>query len=169
MSLSALTKVVLGFFIAIALIVSGGYLAAQYVIAEFTKPPTKPIFPNDKTAQKPKPAASPTPVAAASPKVSPAAVSSPLQPSPAATPSPQATSPSPQPLPATSYPARITLSEGLNLRNKPSVDGDRIGGVDFDEQVVVIEESPDKAWQKVRLQSSNVEGWIRAGYTQRAN
>lgn len=173
MTWSGLAKLVLGFFLAIALIGSGGYLAAQYVIAEFTKPPAKPIFPNDKPASKPKsvvttsqpkPSPSPTPPQP-SPSVSPSPSPS-VSPSP--TPTPSAT-PSPQPSPTAETQARITISEGLNLRDQPSRDGERVGGVDYNEEVVVLEESPDKEWQRVRVPSTGQEGWIRAGYTESAN
>lgn len=176
MTWSGLAKLVMGFLLAIAMLGAGGYFAVQYVIAEFTKPPAKPMFANDKPAARPKPAAvatvakpAPSPVAteppAPSPSPSPAAVPSP-SPSPAAVaPSP---SPTASPTPA-GYQARIVISEGLNLRDKPNRESARVGGVDYDDRVTILEESSDKEWQRVRVEGTNEEGWIRSGYTERAN
>lgn len=134
--------------IACALIGGGGFLAVQYLINQYSAPPPRPTFPNDAPPAKAKaPAAKPTP--------------SPV----AAKPSP---SPSPKPSP-NEYRARITLSEGLNLRQKPDVDSDRVDGVDYNDEVLVLEESADKEWIKVRVPNSGTEGWLKAGYTERLN
>lgn len=153
MGLSGLAKVLSGFLLAVALLVGGSYFAAQYVIAQFTAAPPKPMFPNDKPSPKPKAAKAKSP-----PAPSTAAVA----------PSPKAT-PSPKPTATDGYAARITYGEGLNLRQSPDRDAARIGGVDYNDRVVVLEESPDKEWQRVRLEGSNQEGWVRAGHTDRLN
>ncbi|NJP10551.1 MAG: SH3 domain-containing protein [Leptolyngbyaceae cyanobacterium RU_5_1] len=149
MSWSGLLKVVSGFLVAIALLVGGGYLATQYLIAQFIAPPPKPIFPNDKPSQSTKPTATTQATSAPSPKPSPSA---------SATPSPK---------PSTSYKARITLGEGLNVREQPTVEANRVGGVEYDEEVTLLEESQDKEWQRVRVESSGLEGWIRSGHTEK--
>ncbi len=152
---SAFLKVILGFFLAIALIAGGGYLLARQVIAQLTAPPPKPMFPNDnpavRQAQK-KIAAKPSPshVASASPSPSPVPVSSP--------------SPSPS---QESYSVRVTLKRGLNLREGPSRSANKIGGLTYSQQVTVLEESQDKQWVKVRLQPSGQEGWVFSSHTER--
>lgn len=155
MSWSDLVKVLSGVLLAIALMVGGCFLAAQYVIAQFTAPPPKPMFPNDKpsakTTAQPSPSAKPV-VTQASPKPSPS------------------TSPTPSPPPSTTgYRARITLAQGLNLRESPSRDAARIGGVVANARITVLEESPDREWQRIRLEDSGREGWIKAGYAERVN
>jgi len=67
------------------------------------------------------------------------------------------------------YPARITQSQGLNVRQSPGRDAARVGGVDYNQRVVVLEDSPDKEWQRVRIEGSDVEGWIKSGYTERVD
>jgi hypothetical protein len=42
-----------------------------------------------------------------------------------------------------------------------------VGGVEYNETVVVLEESADKEWQRVRLEDGSQEGWIKAGNTER--
>lgn len=148
MKWSGLLKAFSGLLLAIALIVGGGFLAAQYLITQFTAPPPKPMFAND-----------------TSPNPQPAAIAPKSQP-----PQPKTTPIAPSPKPTGSgYQARITLSEGLNVRLKPSADAERVGGVDFDEEITVLEESPDKEWQRVRGKTSGVEGWIKSGHTERMN
>jgi cytoskeletal protein RodZ len=151
-----LTKLLSGFLLAIALVVGGSTYAVQYVIAQFTTPPPRPTFPNDKPAAKAKPVSAP---AKPSPKPSPS-------PSPSPTPS---ETPSPKPTEAAGYPARITQPMGLNIREGPSVDANRLSGVDYDQQVIVLEDSEDKEWQRVRVEGTDIQGWIKSGYTERVN
>lgn len=154
MSWSDLTKVLSGVFLAIALILGGCFWAAQHIIAQFTAPPPKPTFPNDNPSTKAKlqPVPSAKPVA--------------TKPSPQPSASPK---PSPKPSDAAGYRARITLPEGLNLRESPSRDAARIGGVSGNTRITVLEDSSDREWQRVRLESSGREGWVKAGYTERLN
>ncbi len=161
MSWSDLTKVLGGVLIAIALLIGGSFLAAQYLIAQFTALPPKPIFPNDSPGAKARlqSAAATKPVA-----ISPSPQPSASVLSPGASPTP-----SPKPSDAAGYRARITLSQGLNLRESPSRDAARVGGVDRNSSITVLEESPDHQWQRIRLESSGQEGWVKAGYTERVN
>lgn len=152
---SNVVRALSGFLLAIGLIVGGGYLTTQFVIAKFTELPPRPSFPNDKPSSNPaKPTAKP---AASQPKASPVVA---VSPSP--TPTPSATA-SPK---ADGNLVRITLSSGLNMREDPSVESGRIGGVDYNETVTVLETSSDQEWQKVRLEKSGLEGWIKSGYTE---
>ena len=149
MSWSGFFKGFSAVLIAIALLLGGGFFAFQFVVSQFTAPPPRPTFPNDT----PKPTAKPVAAVAAKPQISP---------SPATT--PQA-SPSPKPSPVTKR-ARITLGEGLNIRQGPSAETERVGGVDYSDEVTILEESPDKEWVRVRVESSGAEGWIKSGYTE---
>ncbi|MCL6435713.1 MAG: SH3 domain-containing protein [Leptolyngbyaceae cyanobacterium HOT.MB2.61] len=162
MSWSDLVKVLSGVFLAVVLIASGSFIAAQYVIAQFTALPPKPIFPNDNPS--PNPSLQAKPVKAA--QANPAAAKPTSSPTPSPSPSP---TPSPQKREASGYRARIILSQGLNLRENPDRYAERIGGVDYNESIIILEDSPDGEWQKVRVESSGQEGWIKSGYTERAN
>jgi uncharacterized protein YgiM (DUF1202 family) len=152
MSWAGLIRVLTGFSLTIAVLVGGGYVAAQYLITQFTAPPPKPTFPNDKPAAKPKPASKEEPPAAPKP------------------PSPQASlSASPPPAVPAGYQARVKQADGLNLRDKPSREGVRVGGLSFNDRVTVIEETPDQEWQKIRSTAGDLEGWIKSGYVERLN
>jgi len=162
--LSGLVKYILGFFLAIAVLIGGGVAVALYFMNRTGIPPAKPIYSNDSPsvkAQAPKatePGGKPTP--AQSP-------SSPT-PTPSPTESPQPT-PSPTPLPSGAYRGRVSWAEGLSLRAQPNQDAERIGGVGFNQKIIVLEESEDKAWQKIRLEDSGQEGWVKAGNTEKTD
>lgn len=152
MTWSGVSKFFLGFILAIAILFGTGMAVTRYVMARLSVPPPRPSFSNDP---------SPSPVAAAAPSASPGAT-------PAASPaaSPAAT-PSPTPSP-TEYTARVTQPIGLILRQDPSMDSDQAGGVEYNQEVTVLEDSQDGQWQRVRLANGS-EGWVRAGNTERAN
>lgn len=146
---SGLTKFLIGFTLAITLLIGGGVATAMYFMYRVTIPPPKPVFANDKPrvrTQRPpdsvtaKPSATPTPSEAPSPKL--------LEPG--------------------AYKARVTWSEGLSMRSEPNMDAERVGSVLYNQQIVVLEESTDKNWQRVRLEDGEQKGWIKAGNTERA-
>ncbi|MBE9177593.1 SH3 domain-containing protein [Oculatella sp. LEGE 06141] len=153
MSWSGLTKFLLGFTLAIALLFFTGASITRYLITRLTTPPPKPIFANDNPAD-----IEPSPVASQSP-------AEPVEPSPAATPSP---SPSPSPDEPGAYQARVTQPIGLVIRQDPNRDAEQIGGVEYEQELTVLSESSDGEWLRVRLSGSGVEGWVRAGNTERA-
>jgi uncharacterized protein YgiM (DUF1202 family) len=151
---SAVLKLLTGIALAIALSVGGLYLVAQYLYTKFTELPPKPVYANDKPSSKSSAKATTKPA----PKPPPAAVPSHT---PVASPSPTA---SPK---STEYRARITLGDGLNMRADATADAARVGGVDYNQEVVVLEESANKEWIRIRLPETGEEGWIKSGYTAR--
>ena len=75
----------------------------------------------------------------------------------------------PEELPPNSYYANVTWPEGLSLRAEPSLDATRIGGIGYDAKILILEDSADKQWQKVRIPGSEQEGWVKAGNIRRAS
>ena len=164
-------KYFLGISLAIAILAVSGAATTLYLMNQSGVIPVKPIFTNDSAtlkAQVPKSAVIGTTTnsalapktiakakAAYSPKSTPAA-------------SPKATE-SAKPLPPGAYPARITWRQGLVLRSEPKQDAERSGGVSFNQKIMVLVESDDKAWQKIRLDGSGLEGWVKAGNTQKVD
>jgi hypothetical protein len=57
----------------------------------------------------------------------------------------------------------------LILRDASGPDAARIGGVAFKQEVIVLQESDDQKWQKVRVADGDQEGWIKAGNIERIN
>jgi Bacterial SH3 domain len=146
MSWSGFLKFFTGLFLAIAILAGGGFLTAQYFIAKLSTPPPKPTFPNDKPS-------SPTRTASSS-RLKPASTEKPDTSDPSA---------SPKPLPAGAFEGRVTQPIGLILRDAPGRDSGQIGGIDYNDKVTVLETSADGDWQKVKLQPSDREGWVKAG------
>jgi hypothetical protein len=151
MSLSGLSKLVLGIFLAAGILFGAGVTLTRYLLGRLATPPPRPVFANEPAST---PASSETEVAA-----------SPAEPAAEAEPSPES---SPVPSPTDGYTARVTQPIGLILRDQPSREAGRIGGIEFNQQLTVLEDSPDGAWQRVRL-ANGAEGWVRAGNTERLN
>ncbi|BAY61578.1 hypothetical protein NIES22_16450 [Calothrix brevissima NIES-22] len=158
-------KFILGVLLAIAILIGSGVATALYFMNRTAIPPSKPIFPNDNQSQK---IQSPKPTGKVAQSQSTASPSPSASPSPTPTESPTAEA-SPQPLPAGAYRGKVTWSQGLSLRSEPKQDAERVGGVGFNQKVVILEESPDKLWQKIRQEDTNQEGWVKAGNTQRVD
>ncbi len=159
-------KFVLGFLLAIAILAGGSFVAALYVMNRASIPPAKPIFANDTPLVKGQAPKSAVAEAKATSKPEAKTKSPRLTPTPSTSPK---TAQSPKPLPAGAYPARITWSQGLVLRSEPKPDSERVGGAGFNQKVFVLEESQDKTWQKIRLEGSDQEGWVKAGNTKQAD
>ena len=155
MSFSGLVKFLIGFFLAISLLLVAGGATAYYFLTKLSTPPAKPMYANDKSVLKAK-------AAIASKKPTPAS-SAPASP----TPTPTATASTP--LEPGAYIASVTWPEGLSLRENPSLEASRVGGVGFNQRVVVIKESDDKRWQQVRLENGEQQGWIKAGNVKRVD
>lgn len=148
-----LAKTFVGIFVAIGILAVGGYFAANYLITQFTKLPERPTFPNDDpNYRKSQVKASAKP----NPSNSPASDKNKSEPS-----NPE--SKSEKPLPPGAFEGKVIQPIGLVLRQSASLDGAPVGGISFNEKVVVLESSPDGNWQKVRLLNSDREGWVKGG------
>jgi len=153
--LSSLFQFILGFFLGL-IILAGGTAAVAYVfLAKMSANPPKPLFAEEKpektaTAQKNNPVGAIAPV-------------KPLEKAEAPTPEPSPEPKKEEPLPPGTYKARVTWADGLSLRSEPSREAERIGGVGYNAELIVLQESDDKQWQKVRLSGGSQEGWIKAG------
>ncbi len=152
-------NLITGITLAIALLSTGAWFAANYTITKLTAPPPRPAFPNDKSANAPKTTIAP-------PKLVKAKSVSANQPEPFIT---TVASASPKPkLEPGAYPARVTQPIGLVLRDAPTRDSNQVGGVEFNQRVVVLEESADKGWQRIRVENGDRQGWVKVGNTQRS-
>lgn len=152
MSLSGIAKFILGFIVGIILLAVGGGATGYYFFTKMSANPPKPIFAEEQQRKLP-----------AVKKVSTAIPSSR---SPSSKPTPSE-SPVREELPPGAYKARVSWSEGLSLRDSPSQDSNRIGGVAFNQEIIVLKESDDKRWQQIRLADGEQEGWIKAGNIER--
>lgn len=157
MTLAGVAKFVLGVSLAIAITLGGGLLVGLYFMYRFTTHPPKPVFPNEKVTTKVKNSPQATTAASQTGATSPKS---------SETPKPSETTPV-KPLPPGTYTARVNWTQGLSLRGEPNTEAERVGGLEYNQQVIVLQESGDKNWQKVRLADGEQEGWIKAGNIER--
>ena len=150
-----LAKFFIGLILALSVLIGGSVATGLYLMSKVTAPPPKPVFANDRASVK----------AYRSPDSKSTERAAVNDAKPIATPTLSET-PSLKPLEPGAYRARVSWSEGLSLRSAPSLDSERIGGIDYNQQIVVLEENPDKSWQRIRLED-NKQGWIKAGNIER--
>ncbi|MDB9525635.1 SH3 domain-containing protein [Oscillatoria sp. CS-180] len=143
------TKLVLGITLALLLLSLTGIATARYFMAKLSVLPPKPMFENDAALEQPT-------------STETAAVPSP-QPEP--TPNPE---PAPE-RPPGSYDAVVVQPIGLVLRSGPGVEHQQLGGVDYNDEVLVMETSEDERWMRVRVNETGQEGWVKSGNTQNLN
>jgi hypothetical protein len=152
--LSNILKVIFGVLLAIAILVGSSAALAIYFMNRTSLTPPKPVFSNDKAAVKAQAAKTPTPQTKTAPKPKP-------------TPTKLALEEQEKPLPPGAYQATVTWPQGLILRAEPKLNAERLGGIGFNAKVVVLELSNDKIWQKIRIESSGKEAWVKAGNTKK--
>lgn len=153
---SNLLKLILGLLMAIAILIGSGMTVAFYFINRNLIPPPKPIFVNDRPSV-PEPAPEINQVTDVSDNNEDVNPETPEK-TPEKTPE--------ETLPEGAYRGRVTWAEGLSVRSEPSLDAPRVAGVGANEELIILAESEDKKWQKIRTQSQQ-EGWVRIGNTQR--
>lgn len=142
--LVGLSKFLLGFTLAVAILFGAGVVFTNFVISRLSNLPARPTFPND-----------------VQPKVSDAKATPKATAGTAKAPEPAATT-------AAGYAARVTQPIGLLVREEPSADSSQIDGVAFEDEVTVLETSADGEWQRVKT-SSGAEGWVKGGNTEKLN
>lgn len=157
-----LSKLILGMALALVLLTLAGVVTARYLMGRLAVLPAKPLY-GDEQPSPPPTATTPT---VASPPTTPPA---PPQPTPAVTPPPTPVAPGAEvpTAPAGSYEAVITQPIGLVLREGPGSDRPQLGGLDYNQAVVVLEEPTDQPWVKVRVAATGQEGWVKAGNLRR--
>ena len=149
-TISSIFQFIIGFILGVTLIAGvGAGMAYWYFTKMSSHTPTKPVFEDE---VKPLPSAQEDSRVAAESDV------------------PSETTPEPEPirepepeLPSNAYFARVTWPQGLSLRAEPSLDAERIGGVGYNARIIILEESSDKRWQRVRIPETQREAWVKAG------
>lgn len=168
MNLSGLLQFILGFIIGVVLLLGTSAATAYYFFTKLSVAPPKPIFNKENsppaTTEASEPASSttlteaaPTPTEGESePATEPAVV--------------QEESPTPslaERLGPNAYKARVTWPQGLSLRSRPSLDAERVGGIYYNDEIYVLEESADGNWQKIYIPESEQEAWVKSGNMER--
>jgi uncharacterized protein YgiM (DUF1202 family) len=157
--LLGLSKLVLGLVIALLLLSMAGIATARYFMSRLSVLPPKPLYGEEQPVVAAIPSVEPPPEVTA--EVIPEAA-------PAEAPPAEVAPPVDPELPAGSYQAVVIQPIGLILREGPGTEHPQVGGIDYNEALVVLEEPTDQGWIKVRVTSSGQEGWVKAGNTRRA-
>lgn len=155
MKFSRIVQLFLGIIIGLLLIAGGTAAAGYYFLSRLAEVPPRPVFPEELPKQ-PEPKAEESP---AKKQEQPDKQEKPEEKKPAPEPSPQ----EPEKLEPGAYKARVTWPDGLSLRDNPSKSANRIGGVAYNRELIILKKSEDGQWQKVRIPGSNQEGWVKAG------
>jgi len=142
-------KFILGFFLAIAILICSGGTIGLYFVNRTSIPPNRPTFANDNPHPKPKP----------KPKSKPKSLPK-IASTPSPTPSPTKSA---NELPPGAKRGIVTWPEGLSLRAEPNQDAEKIGGVGANQKIIILSESDDKAWKKIRAEDSQLSGWVKSG------
>ncbi|PSN12597.1 SH3 domain-containing protein [filamentous cyanobacterium CCP5] len=148
--LQGLSKLILGVAIALILLSLAGVATARYFMGRLSVLPPRPVFEGETSTEG----------AATAPAEAPATAP---EPAPEAVPEP---APSPEP---EGYAAVVTQPIGLVIRAEPSTASQQLGGVDYNAQVQVLEDSDDGRWMLIRVSASGQEGWVKAGNTRSLN
>jgi uncharacterized protein YgiM (DUF1202 family) len=147
------SKVVLGVALALMLLSMAGVATARYFMTRLSILPPKPLYGEEQAATVP-PTATPGPTEAPAPAP------------PESAPAPPAAEPE---LAPGTYKAVVVQPIGLILREGPGTEHPQVGGVDYNEALIVLEEPADQGWIKVRVVTSGQEGWVKTGNTQRTD
>lgn len=158
-SLSALLQFLIGFFLGVFFLVGGTAALGFVFLSRMTASPPKPIFAEEKEqtlTEKPETTAD----VSESPDPEPETLAE-------ASPEPVVEEKEKEELPAGAYKARVTWSDGLSLRSTPGYDAERIGGVGYNSELIILRTEGE--WQRVRLPNSGQEGWVKAGNVARVD
>jgi hypothetical protein len=159
MNISGFFQFIFGFILGVLLLVTGSVGAAYYFFNRLAAAPPKPVF--SETVPAAPHAEEPTPLNNADVAKSPTESNT-------ETKAEEKKETEAEKIPEGAYKAKVSWSSGLSLRAEPDLNADRVGGVDYNTEVLVIEESDDKVWQKIRL-SDGQEAWVKAGNVEKVD
>lgn len=165
---SATAQFILGFVLGISIItgISGAIIFAYYT--KMSKLPNKPVFSTTTKQTAPSAQADIEPIEPSKPLESTTSDNPELKTETKTTPTAEEKNQDSEiELPPNAYRASVTWPEGLSLRAEPDADGERIGGIENKATIIILEDSADGKWQRVRLPWNDQEGWIKGGNTQK--
>ncbi|NBD15179.1 MAG: SH3 domain-containing protein [Cyanobacteria bacterium] len=173
MSISGLIQFVLGFVLGVFLLTSAGAAAAYFFFNRMSDVPSQPVF-SESEEESSEPTAKDQSAASGSDQTATETTQT-SQSEPKPEPEPES-EPEPEPEePKTladrfgeqAYEARVTWPSGLSLRANPSLDASRVGGVYYQDKLVIIETQGD--WQRVYVPESGQQAWVKAGNVEKIN
>jgi hypothetical protein len=155
MSPSSFFQFIVGFFLGIILFGAGIAGGAYFFLTSVATNPPKHLFAEEKSSPEKK--ATPKPEETKKEDI------------PKPEEAKKEDTPKPEELPAGAYKAKVTWSTGLSLRAQPNTTAERVGGVGYNAEIIILSTSDDQQWQKVRLPNSGEEGWVKSGNVEKIN
>ncbi len=161
MNISGLFQFLIGFFLGIILFTAGIAGGAYFFLTQVSGNPPKPTFSEETSAEKFTPESSqPTVTTTTKPeeeKETPETVTE------------ETVTEETEDLPEGAYRARVIWSSGLSVRSQPDPNSERVGGVGYNWEIIILSSSSDGDWQKIRIPSSGEEGWVKAGNVEKVD
>lgn len=159
MNISSLFQFLIGFFLGIILFTAGIAGGAYFFLTQVSGNPPKPNFSEETSSveEKSKPDSS---------NQTETTATKPEEETPEVT---ETVTEETENLPEGAYRARVTWSTGLSLRSEPNPNSERVGGIGYNWEIIILSSSSDGDWQRVRIPSSGQEGWVKAGNVERVN
>jgi Bacterial SH3 domain len=154
-SLQLITGILIGLIGLGAAIGGAGY---YFFITQMSARPPKPVFAEERDGGKPVATAKAKPkagVVATAPSPSPEGIDL-VEPDKI------------KPLAPEAYDAKVLWKDGLSLKQDPDPNSEKVGGVEFNAKVAIVETSDDKQWVKIQSEKENLQGWVRAGNIDKA-
>lgn len=148
MSFSSVLQFILGVITGLILLLASGTAAGYYFFSRMVVTPGRPVYSEERTPAESTVVTEPEPEAA----------------------EPEPAPPEPEPvadeLEPGAYRATVTWPDGLSLRSEPNGESESIGGLAYDQEIIILRTSEDGNWEQVRLPNGDRTGWVRAGNSQ---
>lgn len=171
MNWSGLAQLFLGFVFGLALFLGAGVGAGYLFFSRLQTEPERPDFTpeaatvaaSDNAVEAEADAATPAP----EPSSEVTEVAEP-EPEPELEPEPEPEEPTiAERFGENAYRAQVTWPEGLSLRAGPTYEAETIGGVQVNDELVIIGTSADGVWQQVFVPATGAQAWVKAGNVRR--
>jgi len=159
MSLSGFAQFILGFFLGIFILTGTGAAAAYFFLNRMADTPPEPVYSDEKSPE-PQPNEQST---SSNPENQSVTNTS----TPPVEPEPEEEKTIAERFGEQAYEARVTWPNGLSLRSNPSLEASRVGGVYYDDRLVILETQGD--WQRVYVPESGQQAWVKAGNVEKIN
>jgi hypothetical protein len=161
MSLSGFAQFILGFFLGVFILTGTGAAAAYFFLNRMSDTPPEPVY-SEKNPPEPEPKEE---SASSESENQSATNTTPVEPEPE--PEPEEEKTIAERFGEQAYEAQVTWPSGLSLRSNPSLDASRVGGVYYEDRLVIIETQGD--WQRVYVPESAQQAWVKAGNVEKTN
>ncbi len=148
-TISRLLQFIIGFIVGITILGGVGFAAGYYFFTKMSASPPRPVFAEEQGKEA---------ESASKKEEKPQAEVSPTEED-----EEEDNKEEEEELEPGAYKATVNWPDGLILRDQPDEDAGQLGGIGFEEEVIVLKESENGKWQQVRIPDSDRQGWVKGG------